>query len=78
MKEGTVLENLDVFKAKEAPVVQKREEYPGWVDSLTKPLPTLAKLRKIPNEDAEEREMMRYLKLTRRQTIRGNNEQASI
>lgn len=78
MKPGTVLKSLGVFKNEEPPVVRPREEYPAWVGDLATPPPTLAVLRRIPNEEAEDSEIMRYLKLSRRLRIRQKNEQASI
>ena len=78
MKPGTVLKPLGIFKGEDPPVVKERSEYPDWVNDLAKPLPGLAVLRKIPNEQAEEKDIMRYLKLNRRQQIREQNEQAAI
>lgn len=78
MKPGTVLQPLAVLKGQDPPVVLERSQYPSWVDSLAKPNKSLAQLRKIPNEDAEEEEIMRYLKLTRRQHIRQSNEENSM
>ena len=78
MKPGTVLEPLGVFKGEDPPVVKERSEYPTWVGELTKPLPGLAKLRKMPNEEAEEKDIARYLKLTRRKQIRAQNEKAGL
>lgn len=75
MKPGTILKPLAVSKSQEEPpTVLERNEYPDWVNSLSTPLQSLAQLRKIPNEDAKEKEIMRYLKLTRRQRIRQSNE----
>ncbi|KAL7470502.1 hypothetical protein ACHAXS_010739 [Conticribra weissflogii] len=69
-----------------APVALPREEYPDWINDLATPLPSVAKLRaKLENIDfkkvdvaAEEyeeldRDMKRYLKLTRRARIKENN-----
>ncbi len=78
LKAGTVLTFLDFVKEKEAPVVLPREEYPSWVSELVKPQVSLAALRRIPNEEADDPEIRRYLKLTRRQRIREKNEQASV
>jgi hypothetical protein len=77
MKAGTVLKGLGVFKGHDPPVVKEREEYPAWVDGLAEPLPTLALLRKIPNEEAGEKEIMRFLKLNRRHAIRLQNEESA-
>jgi hypothetical protein len=73
MKAGTVLKPLGILKGQDPPVVLERSEYPAWVDTLAAPMQTLAKLRRIPDEEAEEREIMRFLKLTRRQHIRQAN-----
>ena len=73
MKPGTVIQSLGIFKNKEAPVVLDRSTYPDWVSSLSEPLPSLAKLRRIPDEDATEREKRRFIKLTRRARIKSNN-----
>mmetsp|Transcript_15490 Transcript_15490/g.32077 ORF Transcript_15490/g.32077 Transcript_15490/m.32077 type:complete len:109 (-) Transcript_15490:37-363(-) len=75
MKAGTSLKDLAVFKNQEAPVTLERSEYPDWVNDLAKPQPSLAALRKIPNEEAELHEIKRYLKLTRRQAVRQRNEE---
>ncbi|KAG7354318.1 mitochondrial ribosomal protein L37 [Nitzschia inconspicua] len=76
MKEGTELKSLAICTGQDPPKVLPREEYPSWVSDLAKPLPTLAKLRRIPNEEAEEQEISRYLKLTRRLSIRQRNEES--
>jgi hypothetical protein len=78
MKPGTVLKSLGVVKNEEPPVVKPREEYPEWVGELATPSPTLAVLRRMPNETADDSDIMRYLKLSRRLRIRQQNEQASI
>lgn len=77
MKAGTVLKGLGLLKGQDPPVVKERGEYPAWVDTLAEPLPNLVKLRKIPNEEAEEEQIMRFLKLNRRLTIRQRNEESS-
>eukprot|EP00934_Nitzschia_sp_Nitz4_P002339 Nitzschia sp. Nitz4//scaffold94_size78252//23658//23975//NITZ4_005464-RA/size78252-processed-gene-0.21-mRNA-1//-1//CDS//3329560368//2339//frame0 len=77
MKAGTVLKALGVHKDKEPPVVLERSDYPSWVSDLATPLPSLAVLRRIPNEDAQDEEIMRYLKLSRRLHIKGQNEQSA-
>lgn len=77
MKPGTVIEGLDIFKDKEPPVVLERSEYPEWIATLTTQLPSLAKLRKMPMDDATDKDMMRYLKLMRKIKIKKNNEEAS-
>ena len=77
MKAGTELKSLAVCKGQDPPKVLSREEYPNWVNDLSKPLPSLAKLRRIPNEEAEDHEVLRYLKLTRRLGIRQRNEEST-
>lgn len=78
MKPGTVLKSLGVVKDEDPPVVKPREEYPSWVGELATPPPTLAVLRRIPNEEAEDSDIRRYLKLSRRLRVRQRNEQSSI
>jgi hypothetical protein len=78
MKPGTVLKSLGVFKNEEPPVIKPREEYPAWIGDLATPSPTLAVLRRMPNEVAEDLDITRYLKLSRRLRIRQKNEQASV
>jgi len=77
MKPGETMDNLNVFKGKDPPVVLKREEYPDWVGELVNPPKTLAALRRIPNEEATEDEMKRYLKLTRRLDIKAKNQESA-
>jgi hypothetical protein len=76
MKAGTELKSLSVCANQEPPKVLSREEYPSWVSELAMPLPSLAKLRLIPNEEAKDHEIVRYLKLTRRHGIRQRNEES--
>mmetsp|Transcript_29477 Transcript_29477/g.62570 ORF Transcript_29477/g.62570 Transcript_29477/m.62570 type:complete len:123 (-) Transcript_29477:285-653(-) len=57
-----------------APIVKPRSEYPSWVSELTKPPPSLAKLRNMNVEEASDKDMKRYLKLVRRAKIKQNNE----
>ncbi|KAL3936674.1 MAG: hypothetical protein SGBAC_008058 [Bacillariaceae sp.] len=78
MKAGTKMESLAIFKGQDPPVVKERSEYPEWVGKLAEPLPSLAKLRRIPNEEADEPEILRFLKLNRRIRIRESNEENSI
>ncbi|EJK69672.1 hypothetical protein THAOC_09048 [Thalassiosira oceanica] len=80
MKPGTIIPGLDKIyapskdkAAEKGPVVLPREEYPAWVGDLARPLPTLAKLRSMEFSDATDKEMMRYLKLTRRVHIKELN-----
>jgi hypothetical protein len=79
MKPGTELKHLAIFKNQDTPKVLESEQYPEWVSSLVKGngLESLAALRKIPNEQATESQIKRYLKLTRRLAIRSQNEQAA-
>jgi hypothetical protein len=80
LKPGTPIPGLENIypKAKDpsqskVPTAKPREEYPSWVYELGKPLPTLAKLKSMNIEDASDRDMKRYLKLTRRAKIKANN-----
>lgn len=77
MKAGTTLDSLAVFKGQDPPVIKEREEYPDWVGTLAKPLPSLAKLRRLPNEEADDKQILRYLKLNRRIKIRERNDESS-
>ena len=74
MKPGTPIPGLDIYKDKDPPVALERSEYPEWLGSLHKPLISLAKLRKLPFEEASDKEVKRYLKLVRRMKIKANNE----
>jgi hypothetical protein len=76
MKPGTPIPGLNFTKGKEPIVALKREEYPDWVNDLAKPKITLAKLRRMPEEEATDRDKMRYLKLTRRFKMKDNNSAA--
>jgi hypothetical protein len=78
MKAGTEIKSLAVCKGHDPPKVLPREEYPEWINTLAKPLPSLAKLRRIPNEEAEDHEIVRYLKLTRRLGIRHRNDESAV
>eukprot|EP00581_Thalassiosira_minuscula_P014074 CAMPEP_0183719316 /NCGR_PEP_ID=MMETSP0737-20130205/12315_1 /TAXON_ID=385413 /ORGANISM="Thalassiosira miniscula, Strain CCMP1093" /LENGTH=87 /DNA_ID=CAMNT_0025949031 /DNA_START=209 /DNA_END=472 /DNA_ORIENTATION=- len=80
LEPGTPIPGLESIypKAKDAskdktPLVKPREEYPAWVNELTKPLPSLAKLRNKNIEEASDADMKRYLKLVRRAKIKENN-----
>jgi hypothetical protein len=77
MKPGTELKSLAVFKGHDPPKVLERPEYPNWINELVKPLPSLANLRKTPNEEADDKQILRYLKLTRRLAIRQRNEEST-
>lgn len=70
---GEKLQGFDFLKESEPLVAKPREEYPEWVDTLAKPMKTLAELRKMEFEDASDKERMRYLVLTRRQVIKDSN-----
>mmetsp|Transcript_4067 Transcript_4067/g.7503 ORF Transcript_4067/g.7503 Transcript_4067/m.7503 type:complete len:110 (+) Transcript_4067:136-465(+) len=76
MKPGTPIPGLNFMKGKEPIVALKREEYPDWINDLDKPKITLAKLRRMPEEEATDRDKMRYLKLTRRFKMKDNNSAA--
>ena len=78
MKPGTPIPGLDFLKNVEQPVSKPREEYPAWVDNLTKSKKSLAVLRKMDVEDATDKEKMRYLKLTRRREIKQHNAEGGI
>jgi hypothetical protein len=75
-KAGTPIPGLAIFKEHDPPVVQT--EYPAWFQSLKQPQPSLAQLRRMPNEEAEEKDILRFLKLQRRQQIRQQNEEAGV
>lgn len=78
MKPGTPIAGLDFLKNVEPPVSKARSEYPEWIDDLAKPMATLAKLRKMNTEEAEDKDMMRYLKLMRRKHIKEKNIDAGL
>ena len=79
MKPGTKLPaGLSIYKGEDPPVALKPEEYPEWMKDLSKPLPSLAQLRRMPNEDATLEDVQRFLKLQRRSHIRQQNEEASV
>ena len=73
MKSGTPIPGLDIYKDKDPLVVLARSEYPEWISNLSKPLPTLAELRRMPESEATDKECMRYLKLTRRLKIKNHH-----
>lgn len=64
------------MKGKEPVVALERKEYPEWINTLATPKVSLAALRKMPEEDATDRDKMRYLKLTRRFKMKDNNSAA--
>ncbi|CAB9521381.1 expressed unknown protein [Seminavis robusta] len=76
LEPGTPIQGMDFFKggdSQEPIVALDRNEYPGWVNTLASPLPSLAKLRKMPEEEADDKLKMRYLKLKRRMVIKESN-----
>ena len=73
LKAGTPIQGLDFFKGKEPVVALERNEYPEWVDNLATPPPSLAKLRRMPDEEADLKLQHRFLKLKRRAVIKANN-----
>ena len=82
MKPGTSIPGLDFLELTKGSgdnnaniVAKERSEYPSWIETLSIPLSTLGKLQKMPQEDANEKDMMRYLKLTRRLEIKNCNEE---
>jgi hypothetical protein len=78
MKVGTVLPGLDFIKDTDEVVTKKRSDYPDWVDSLAKPMLSLAKLRRMTEEEATDKEKERYLKLSRRQDMKSKNAEAGV
>jgi len=64
---------LELFKDQESPVWREKHDYPEWVHKLQQPLAPLAKLRKMELEEANDSDMFRYLKLTRRIEIKEAN-----
>lgn len=75
MKPGTPIPGLDIYKEKDPPVALERSQYPEWLDSLMVPLPTLGQLRRMPDEDATDKDKKRYLKLLRKLKIKQKNEE---
>jgi hypothetical protein len=78
MQPGTSLTGLSIFKGQEPPVTKERAEYPEWVDTLADPMLSLAKLRRMPNEEAQDRDILRYLKLKRRLNVKQKNEENAV
>jgi hypothetical protein len=74
VKPGTTISALDIYKDKDPPTVLPRNEYPEWLGTLALPLPSLVQLKKMPMEESTDYDQRRYLKLTRRQQIKANNE----
>lgn len=78
MKPGTPIAGLDFLKNADPPVSKERSEYPRWIDDLSKPMDTLAKLRKMDFDEADVKDQMRCLKLSRRKSIREANSDAGL
>ena len=79
LKPGSKLPSgLSIYKGQEPPVVLPTEEYPEWMNTISKSQKTLAHLRRMPNDDATLADIQRYLKLQRRNKIKTNNEKASV
>lgn len=78
MKPGTQIPGLDFMKNSDPAVSKERSEYPNWVNELEKPMVSLAKLKKMNFEEADLEEQKRYLKLSRRRTIKDNNSNAGL
>lgn len=78
MKPGTPIAGLDFLKNQEPVVAKERSEYPEWINNLTTPLSSLAKLKKMDIEEASKSEQYRYLKLTRRNMIKDANIDAGL
>ena len=78
LKLGEPIPGLDFLKNVDAPVCKERSEYPGWVNELATPMKTLAKLSKENFEEIDGDDQMRYLKLSRRKTIKENNIDAGL
>jgi hypothetical protein len=76
MRPGTIIPGLNFLKDQEPVVALPREEYPDWVSTLATPQAGLAKLRRMSEEEATEREKERYLKLTRRIELKKKNAEA--
>jgi hypothetical protein len=78
MKPGTPIPGLDFLKNVDAPVSKERSEYPDWINDLGKPMQSLARLGKMNIEEAEMGVQMRYLKLSRRKSIKESNIDAGL
>lgn len=63
------------MKDQDPPVALARSEYPEWINHLSQK--SLAQLRRMPEDQATEKDKVRYLKLSRRIVIKQNNEAAS-
>lgn len=73
MKAGTSIPGLNVHKNSEPIVALERSQYPDFINDFQEPMTTLAQLRKMDVEDANLKDMKRYLKLTRRLEIKEKN-----
>ena len=73
MKPGTVVTGLDFYKDQDPPIVLERSAYPEWVADLAQPLPSLAELRRLPEEEATSRDIIRLLRLERKIEIKKTN-----
>ena len=73
IKAGTPIQGLDFVKGKDPVVALERSDYPEFVDKLATPPPSLAKLRRMPDEEADDKLQKRFLKLKRRAVIKANN-----
>jgi len=76
MNPGEIIPGLNIGKNTDPIVVKERPEYPDYIKDLCKPPKSLAKLRKMPEEEADLNDMKRYLKLTRRLKIKDHNSMA--
>jgi hypothetical protein len=76
MKPGTPIAGLNFLKGNDPVVALERKEYPNWVSDLATPKISLAKLRRMSESKATDREKMRYLKLKRRFKMKDNNSAA--
>jgi len=86
MKPGTPIPGLDFMKKDDddddgkgdgeeggGAVALRRDEYPDWVNKLSERDVTLAQLRRMDENNATDRQKVRYLKLTRRANIKEKN-----
>ena len=62
------------MKDQDPPVALARSDYPEWINQLSQK--SLAQLRRLSEDEATDREKVRYLKLTRRMMIKEKNEVA--
>ena len=75
LKAGTPIKGMDFFSKDKEPIMAlERSEYPEWVDRLASAPPSLAQLRRMNVEDADDYLKKRYLKLRRRMVIKANNQ----